>query len=87
MISPVARKASQSIKIKRSINIPFAIACVWVLFLLGVALFADQITTYDPSHIDIGRLLEAPSQDHWMGTDQLGRDVFSRMGPQPSRPD
>jgi peptide/nickel transport system permease protein len=33
----------------------------------------------DPNKIDLGRILEAPSRSHWMGTDGLGRDVLVRL--------
>ena len=56
-----------------------SLSLLWVLFLFGTALFAPFIAPHDPSHIDIGRVLQAPSLENPMGTDQLGRDVFSRM--------
>ncbi len=61
---------------------------LWLgLFLVGVmslaALLAPFIAPYDPSalHVDpsLHSILQAPSFEHWMGTDSLGRDVFSRM--------
>lgn len=45
----------------------------------SVALAAPLIAPYDPDAIDIGRMLAAPSATHWFGTDQVGRDVFSRV--------
>ncbi len=50
---------------------------VGILFLLAV--FAHVISPYDPDEIDTSILLEAPSLSHLCGTDDLGRDVFSRM--------
>lgn len=50
-----------------------------VLVLTLVAVFAPLIAPYDPASIDIGNLLAPPSRAHLMGTDQLGRDVFSRI--------
>ena len=44
-----------------------------------LALLAPWIAPYDPSALDIANLLKGPSADHWLGTDALGRDVFSRM--------
>jgi len=43
------------------------------------AVFAPWIAPYDPTKIDPIHLLEAPSTQHWLGTDGLGRDVFSRI--------
>ena len=41
--------------------------------------FAPWIAPYDPNDINVKAILIAPSTQHWMGTDGLGRDVFSRM--------
>ncbi|MBM3090497.1 MULTISPECIES: ABC transporter permease [Ensifer] len=46
---------------------------------LFIALAAPLIAPYDPDTIDIASMLTAPSADHWFGTDQVGRDVFSRV--------
>jgi peptide/nickel transport system permease protein len=42
-------------------------------------LFAPIVAPYDPNAIDIGNALSAPSWEHWLGTDQLGRDYFTRV--------
>jgi peptide/nickel transport system permease protein len=55
----------------------FGLALV-LLFLL-TALFADVIAPYNPSAIAIPARLQGPSLAHLFGTDQLGRDVFSRV--------
>ena len=51
------------------------------LFALMVvlALFGPLIVPYDPFSSDATQTLKPPSWDHWFGTDQLGRDVFSRV--------
>ncbi len=48
-------------------------------FLALVAIFAPLISPYDPSVIDGTNLLTAPSRQHFLGTDSLGRDLFSRL--------
>jgi peptide/nickel transport system permease protein len=50
-----------------------------VLMMVGSAVFADLIVPYDPSQVMVGPRLGPPSLEHWMGTDQLGRDVLSRV--------
>ncbi|EHI70062.1 ABC transporter permease [Streptococcus ictaluri] len=45
--------------------------------LLMSALLAPFMAPYDPRAIDISHKLLAPSPHHWLGTDQLGRDIFS----------
>lgn len=44
-----------------------------------IAIFAPHVAPYDPAEINIKDALLAPSFEHIFGTDQLGRDVFSRM--------
>lgn len=50
-----------------------------VLILVLVAIFAPYVATDDPTAIDIKNALLGPSAGHILGTDQLGRDVFSRI--------
>jgi len=50
-----------------------------VLTVFVVAIFAPWIAPYDPSKIDIKNILVGPSSQHLFGTDDLGRDVLSRM--------
>ncbi|MEN6330681.1 MAG: ABC transporter permease [Smithella sp.] len=50
-----------------------------VLLLFLVSLFAPWFAPYDPGQIDLKNVLMPPSMNHLFGTDQLGRDVFSRM--------
>src|SRR4051812_49718052 len=59
---------------------PLAIAgiCVATLFVL-MAIFAPLIAPYDPAATNFSAVLQAPSSAHIMGTDDLGRDVFSRV--------
>ena len=49
------------------------------VILLLVSFFADKIVPYDPYAQNLSLSRQAPSASHWMGTDQYGRDVFSRV--------
>jgi peptide/nickel transport system permease protein len=49
------------------------------LFLLVVALAAPWLAPYDPSAQNLPSRLIGPSTHHWMGTDELGRDILSRI--------
>ncbi len=50
-----------------------------VIRLFVVSFLAPWIAPYDPNEIDLVHVLESPSMNHLFGTDQLGRDVLSRM--------
>lgn len=52
--------------------------CLFLFFVI-LALFGPWIVPYDPMASNASQTLKAPSWDHWFGTDQLGRDVFSRV--------
>ncbi|SHN52482.1 ABC transporter permease [Desulfitobacterium chlororespirans] len=47
---------------------------VWVGNLLGI-----QVLPYDPNYSDMSKSFTHPNAEHWFGTDQLGRDMFSRV--------
>lgn len=50
-----------------------------ILTVFVLAMLAPLIAPYDPDEINVKAILLAPSSQHWMGTDGLGRDVLSRM--------
>lgn len=50
-----------------------------VVLLLLVSLFAPLLAPYNPTEIHAWQVLSPPSWSHWFGTDELGRDVFSRV--------
>lgn len=59
---------------------PLAAFGVFLLVLFSImAIFAPLLAPYDPAAIDLTHRLAGPSALHWFGTDQLGRDIFSRI--------
>ncbi|MBT6827467.1 MAG: ABC transporter permease, partial [Rhodospirillales bacterium] len=56
-----------------------AIGGLVVVLMIAAALFAEQISMYDPEVNDFGAMLEAPSWAHLFGTDEFGRDIYSRI--------
>jgi len=52
---------------------------VIVIAMFVVSLAAPWLAPYNPNVIDLKNILNPPSATHWFGTDQLGRDVLSRM--------
>lgn len=59
---------------------------VIVIFYVLVAIFADRLAPYDPTKQDLIHMLETPSADHILGTDEVGRDLFSRIITVPESP-
>jgi len=57
----------------------YAIGLVICVILVIMAIFAPVIAPYNPLKTDLRAILEMPSGAHWLGTDQLGRDVVSRI--------
>ena len=63
---------------KRLSKLPWTVLLPVAAFIL-VAIFADLLSPHDPGKQDYGAVLQPPSLEHWLGTDYLGRDLFSRI--------
>jgi len=56
----------------------------WIGFVLVIvpvlaSVFAPWLATHDPNQVNLARRLQPPSAEHWFGTDEVGRDLFSRV--------
>lgn len=78
-VAPLGREglAGQLARFRRDPLGMFGLVLVVVIVLAAV--FADVLAPYPPAAIDVQARLGAPSLEHLIGTDQLGRDVFSRV--------
>ena len=56
-----------------------AVGVVFVSIFIFSAVFAPWISPQDPARIDLPNRLQTPSAQHWCGTDELGRDILSRL--------
>ena len=71
--------------VQRTVSLPripplVAIAILWVIAMLTLAILADSIAPYGFTKMDLRNRLSAPGNAaHWLGTDELGRDVLSRL--------
>jgi peptide/nickel transport system permease protein len=50
-----------------------------VIVMIAMATLAEVVTVYDPTRNNFGVMLEPPSRDYWLGTDQYGRDLYGRI--------
>ncbi|MGW4031810.1 dipeptide/oligopeptide/nickel ABC transporter permease/ATP-binding protein [Streptomyces sp. NPDC004838] len=66
--------------LRRMLRQPVTLFCLAILVLqVAVAFAAPWIAPYDPAAPDVQSKLQGPSADHWLGTDDLGRDTLSRL--------
>ncbi|TDQ83863.1 peptide/nickel transport system permease protein [Dongia mobilis] len=78
--APARREAEGWIKLRRLLaNWQGMTGLVLVLLFFASAIFAPLVATHDPFALDIPARLSGPTLEHWAGTDQLGRDTYSRV--------
>lgn len=86
-VVPVKTEASlppKQSEFRRFLKVMFArkvvvISILVLLALVVIAIFAPLLAPYDPYEQNLAKSLQKPSSEHWLGTDQLGRDVLSRL--------
>jgi peptide/nickel transport system permease protein len=78
-MSTVTYQYSTDIYRKFASNKFAATGALIVLALFALSFLAPYLTPYSPDDLDAYRVLLPPSADHWMGTDELGRDVLTRI--------
>jgi peptide/nickel transport system permease protein len=81
---PSLTRAYGTSYLERSVRLLAQIPAAWigaaiVIFLILVALFGSAAAPFDPLHISAADKLLPPSPRHWFGTDDLGRDLLSRV--------
>ncbi len=75
-VSPLEQKRSMPAWLARP---SFVVGLVIVLLVVLLSLFPHVIAPYDPIATDVTVSNQAPSAEHWFGTDFYGRDIFSRV--------
>ena len=74
------RREQRKLMIRRYLSNRLAVTgSIIVLILAIVSIFADFIAVYDPYEMEVTERLKGPSPEHWFGTDNFGRDLFSRV--------
>jgi ABC-type dipeptide/oligopeptide/nickel transport system permease subunit len=64
---------------RAGVNLRVGVTGFFVVALLLLAIFGPYIVPYDPYQVDMSVALQSPSMEHFLGTDDLGRDEFSRI--------
>ena len=78
-VGVVSRSPSELI-LRKLFRRKLVLAGAVILVVIALfALFAPWITPYDPMALKILDRMQSPRATHWFGTDELGRDVFSRI--------
>jgi peptide/nickel transport system permease protein len=78
---PARRRATGPIaSIRRNLPLSIALGIGWLAVMVLVACFADILRPYNITAMDLSNRLAGPGNaKHWLGTDELGRDVLSRL--------
>src|ERR1700748_3543219 len=74
-VSSASRSVLRAARFNPLATVGLCFITIFVLF----ALLAPLLAPYDPAFIDLPHRLAAPSAQHWFGTDELGRDILSRI--------
>jgi peptide/nickel transport system permease protein len=80
LVALAPRVPRRRILLRRFLRRPLAVVSLMIVvaFVLA-AVFAPALAPYDPDATDFDALFASPSSEHWLGTDELGRDVYSRI--------
>ena len=55
------------------------VGAVFIIFISLMGILAPVVSTHDPYKQSLRKRMKPPSAEHWMGTDELGRDFYSRL--------
>lgn len=76
---PALRQRGDTV-LGRLLRQPLTVAAmVYLVLLAGAALAAPLLAPYAPEKTNVRAILQTPSAEYWLGTDELGRDMLSRM--------
>ncbi|WP_027571361.1 ABC transporter permease [Bradyrhizobium sp. WSM1743] len=75
----VSRPLRELLAFARHVPVRVAASLIIICFFALAAVMPKVLQTHDPFAIDLRSSLQSPSIAHWLGTDQLGRDLYSRL--------
>lgn len=74
-----SRRLGSGVRVLRRMSITGLLGGTFLLVVVLAAILAPFVTVHDPNKIDTAKQLLSPSTSNWFGTDQVGRDIFSRI--------
>lgn len=75
-----ARPAPWRRTLRKFLGVRLALpSLIWMTFMVCLAVVPGLFTSHDPIQQDLRSALQQPSAEHWLGTDHLGRDIWSRI--------
>lgn len=76
----LTEKSTRPGAVRRILNTPSLLTGILMFaILILLAVLAPYLSPYDPSEQNLSAFLQPPSAAHWLGTDQLGRDLLTRL--------
>jgi len=73
------RAGSAGVRLIKRVNRGLLIGCLMLIAVVVVATLIPTVWKLDPNQINASAVLKSPGAQHWLGTDQLGRDLFARV--------
>jgi len=78
-VQAAGRTRTKKLRVRLGMPLQLAVGSALLLFLVAAAALAPVYTAFDPIKLDMAKALQPPDAVHWLGTDHLGRDVFTRI--------
>src|SRR5262245_40109270 len=79
-VKPAAARSPSALLLRKLFRRKVVLAGAIILAIVALlAIFAPWVTPYEPTQMKIMDRMQSPRATHWFGTDELGRDVFSRV--------
>lgn len=70
---------AEKTRTRRTLSAVEIIAATWVMIVVLAAILVDVLPLWSPEEADYTAYMQPPSAAHWLGTDELGRDILSRL--------
>jgi peptide/nickel transport system permease protein len=77
---PIVKTPHRRLRLPKALrNASLVAGAAITVTIIGLAIFAPLVATHDLMQMDMANRFSGPSMDHWLGTDNFGRDLWSRL--------